>query len=279
MQNIIKTLLILLLVFVFACQKKDDAAKHRLDAARAYYQSEDYQKAKQEIDSLNILYPKALEERKAALAFLDTLRRAENAQIVADCDSLIQLLEPQIASAKTSFTYQKNKEYQEQGAYIPKESYAGGAITFTTLRSGVKDGGVFYIESVFVGGGKHNRIKVTAKDGASAQSGIVTGDGLNYRFSNMGKSYEIIHFTGEGENGVGQFIDENKDKPLTVTLEGGQKSSYTLSQSVKAAISRSYRLSRKMLQLDSLKMEKEKAEYRNFYLDNKKEGKTDAIIE
>jgi hypothetical protein len=261
---------VFLSIFLFACGSKDNGARLRLDAARHLYEQKEYVKAKEELDSIKILYPKSFAEMKAGLGLLDTIRRAENVQIITECDSLINLYNPQLEKVKTQFIYQRNKEYQESGSYVPKETASGGAITATTLRSGVGDDGVLYIESVFVGAQKHNKIRVATKDGSFMESLPVNDDGLNYRFSNMDKSYEVIRFAGVNQNGIGGFIYSHENKPLTVTLEGQGKYSYTLSQTIKSAVSKSFHLSTMMLQLDSLKTAKEKAEYHIYYLDNKK---------
>ncbi|MDH6310692.1 hypothetical protein M2451_003541 [Dysgonomonas sp. PFB1-18] len=266
----IRNALVFLSVFFFACGAKDDGARLRLDTARHLYEQKKYIEAKEELDSIKILYPKSFDEIRAGLALLDTIRRAENVQIITECDSLITLYNPQLEKAKRQFIYQRNKDYQESGAYVPKETISGEAITATTLRSGVGDDGVLYIESVFVGVQKHNKIRVAARDGSFMESLPVNDDGLNYRFSNMDKSYEIIRFAGANENGIGGFIYSHEDKPLTVTLEGQGKYSYILSQTIKSAVSKSFHLSNMMLQLDSLKTAKEKAEYHIYYLDNKK---------
>lgn len=269
LSNMRKTFMFLS-IFLFACGSKDDGARLRLDTARHLYEQKEYVKAKEELDSIKILYPKSFAEIKAGLGLLDTIRRAENVQIITECDSLITLYSPQLEKVKGQFIYQRNKEYQESGSYVPKETASGGAITATTLRSGVGDDGVLYIESVFVGAQKHNKIRVAAKDGSFMESLPVNDDGLNYRFSNMDKSYEVIRFAGASENGIGGFIYSHENKPLTVTLEGQGKYSYTLSQTIKSAVSKSFHLSTMMLQLDSLKTAKEKAEYHIYYLDNKK---------
>lgn len=275
-----KNIVVISLAIFFACGQKDNGAASRLDAARKLYTEKQYQLAKQEIDSIKILHPKSYDEIRAGLAFLDTIRRAENAKIITECDSLITLYEPEIAKVKTAFSFQKNKEYQETGSYIPKESVSGGMISQTTLRSGVAEDGTLYIESVFVGPKqKHNRIKISTKDGSFAQSQPVTDDGLNYRFSNMGKEYEVIRFVGASENGIGKFIYVNSQTPLTVTLDGQSKYSYQISQSVKSAIGKSVQLSTIMLQMDSLKTAKEKAEFHIYYLDNKKNKGSEEIVE
>lgn len=269
MQKLQRVILTLFAVFSFACSSKDEGAKLHLEAARNFYQQGKFDLAKQEIDSINLVYTKAIAERKASLGLLDSVRRGENDYTIKVCDSLITLYTPEVDKYKKDFIFQQNKEYQETGTFVPKITASGGTITGTTLRSGVGEDGVLYLESVFVGGQKHNQIKVSAKDGTFVQSLPVTDEGLLYRFSNMGKSYEVIRFQGAHENGIAKFIYANKDNPLTIVLEGKNKYTYTLSQTLKSAVSKSYQLSVMMLQLDSLKTEKEKAEFKNYNLDKK----------
>ncbi len=275
-----KYIIILSALIFSACGKKDDGAALRLNAARQLYAEKQYELAKQEIDSLKTLYPKSYKEIREGLAFLDTIRRGENTQIITECDSLISEFDPQVEKFKSEFSLQRDKRYQDTGYFIPKESLSGGVISGTTLRSGIGEDGELYIESVFVGGKqKHNKIKVSAQDGTFAESAAVNDDGLNYRFSNMGKEYEVIRFSGSNDNGIAKFIFSNAQKPLTATLIGQGKYSYQLPSSIKSAISKSYQLSSMMLQLDSLKTAKEKAEFHIYYLDNKKEKKDEPTAE
>lgn len=275
MKIICQHALTILTIFLSACSSSDNGAQSRLNAARKYYEQKEYILATQEIDSIKILYPNAVEQRKASLALLDSVRRGENALIIYNCDSLVRLFEPKVEEAKKMFVYLLNKKYQESGNYIPKE-VASDYIGSTLLRSGVSKSGQLYIESVFIGSQRHKKLKVALKDGSFAETLPVTDDGLNYRFSNMGKEYEIIRFAGTDENGVGKFIFSNSDKPLTANIEGGTgKYTYTLSQISKSAIAKSYQLSVMMTQLDSLKTEKEKAEFRTYNLDNKDKKSTD----
>lgn len=277
MRIYLKMTLVLLSISFLACSPKDNGAKSRLEAARLFYGQKEYALAKQEIDSINKLYPKAIEERKASILLLDSVRRAENQQVISDCDSLITVNMPELDKTKSLFSYQRNKEYQETGSYVPKETASSGPITGTILRSGVAEDGILYVESVFVGGKqKHNQIQISKKDGTFVQSQPVTDDGFNYRFTNMGKEYEVVRFMGSKENGVAKFIFTNATEPLTVTLEGKGKYSYTLSNTIKTAISKSFQLSTMMLQLDSLKNAKEKAEFNIYNLD-KKAGKVEEV--
>lgn len=275
MKTIYTHALTTLFIFLLACSSGDDSAQSHLDTARMYYKQRKFSLATQEIDSIKILYPRAIEQRKAGLALLDSVRRGENTDIIYTCDSLIKLFEPKVEDVRKMFVYQRNKQYQEAGNYIPREQVTDHIVS-TSLRSGVSESGQLYIESVFVGTQKHNKLKVSLKDGAFAETHAVTDDGLNYRFSNMGKGYEVIRFAGADENGVGKFIFSNSDKSLVASIGGGTGSyTYTLSQITKSAIAKSYHLSVMMIQLDSLKTEKEKAEFRIYNLDNKDKKTTD----
>jgi hypothetical protein len=268
MTTICKYTLTLLFVLFFACTSDKDDAQSHLDNARKYYKQKEFALAAQEIDSIKVLYPKAIEQRKAGLALLDSVRRGENVYIISSCDSLIESLLPIVEQAKKSFIYRHNKEYQDAGNYISREAasgYTGSAL----LRSGVTEDGQLYLESVFIGAQRHNKLKISLKDGSSAETSSVTDDGLNYRFSNMEKQYEIIRFAGPAENGVGKFIFSNPDKILTVTIEGNGKYSYTLPQVSQSAIGKSYELSVMMSQLDSLRTAREKAGFRLYNMDYK----------
>lgn len=253
-----------------SCNEKDDNAKIQLGEARRLYAEKEYLLAEQKIDSLHKLYPKALAERKAAFALLDSVRIDHQTQQIALFDSLLSSNQSAISSLKKMFVFQQNKEYQEKGFYIPKETAGGGQLYSTTLRSGVGEDGALFLESVFVGNSKkHNKLKIQAKDGSSAETLPVNDDGLNYRFNTGAQHYEVIRFTGADENGVARFISDNTSQTLTLMLEGQTKSSFGLSVQHKSAISKSYRLSVLMLQTDSLRTEREKAEIHISYVKNK----------
>lgn len=267
-----------IVLLVSACSPDKKAAQEMLMQARELYKNGEYTKSKQTIDSMKVLYPKAFDQINAGFALTDSIRKGENTLIIAQCDSLITTYTPIIDSMKQYFIYQRNKEYQETGFFIPKEGYTGEKLTNTTLRSGVDEkNGQIYLESVYIGGQIHNQIKVSTKDEAFAESLPVTSEGLNFRFSNLGKQFEVIKFAGKDDNGVSKFIVTHIDKPVTVTISGQGNITYNLSANAKSAINKTYDLSVMMTQLDSLKTEKEKAQYKLHYLDNK--GKEQSVIE
>jgi hypothetical protein len=259
------------LLAVVACSSDEKAAQQQLNNARQLYNDGYYAEAKQEVDSLRSLYPKAFKQINESFLLVDSIRRSENKLTIKQCDSLIAIYIPMIDSVKKYFVYQRDEKYQETGTFIPKEGYTGLQLTSTLLRSGVEEDGKLYIESVFVGGQTHNKLKVSTKDGLFAESLQVEGDGFIFRFSNLGKQYEVIKYTDPNENGIAKFVVANQDKPITATLSGQGNYSFTLPKTSKSSIVKAYELSVMMSQMDSLKTEKEKAQFRIMNLDQKKE--------
>ncbi len=80
---------------------------------------------------------------------------------------------------------------------------------------------------------KHNKIRVTSRDGSFAETLAVTSDGLNYRFNTIDRNYEIVRYSGTDENGVAQFIYTFQDEPLTVHIIGNRTINVTLSNASK----------------------------------------------
>lgn len=261
---------IICLTALLSCGEKNREAKLYLEDIRSIYHNGDYETAKLKIDSIQILYPKAFDQIKEGLALLQEVRRSQDMKQIEYCDSLITFINPKIDSLKKNFVYDINKEYQETGRYLPKGASANPLLTSTTLRSGVNEDGTLFLESVFVGGTQyHDRVNVSTKDGYFAETLPVNGDGLNFRFTDAGKHYEVIKFTGADENRVAQFIYAYSDKPLTATLKGKNTITFTLSGATKKSIADSYLLSTWMLEVDSLKTLREKSEIKIKYLDSK----------
>lgn len=260
-----------LCALLFSCSSKDNGATERLNNARASLNEQDFARAKGHLDSLEILYPKALNERLSAMALLDTIRRAENDYIIKTCDSLLVFYQVKVDSIKNGFITEEQKDENSSTiSFIPRESWTNGMVSQTSLRSRVMSNGEFRIESYFVGPKQsHDRLGFSAKDASSVESLPITGDGFNFRFSNLGKNYEVMTITPATNNGITEFLVENQEKNIQVKLIGKQTYQYTLPKSSQKAIIKSINLSKAILTKDSLATEKEKAAFRNYNLDLK----------
>lgn len=268
--------LLLVMLFAFTCTRKGRDASVYLSEADAAYQEGNYALAKLKIDSIKILYPKSFDEINAGFALMQHVRMAENRRNIVFCDSMLRENYSQLNEMIAGFDFVRDDRYQEFGEYYPKVYPHRSSLNRNGLRSGVREKGALFIESILAGGTlRHNKIRVTSVDGSFAETLAVTSDGLNYRFSTLDQTYEIVRYTGNDENGVAQFIFTYQDQPVSVHFIGNGTITVALSDAAKKGIAQSYELSALLLLIEQLKFEKEKSEALIRYLESK-EGKTNS---
>lgn len=253
--------------FISCKEKKDDAPVKYLSEIRVLTENGKYVEALKKTDSVQILFPKAFGEIKESLALKQTIRRKLNQKQISDCDSLLNIYHVKIDSLKQLFIYRKNSD-DDNGVFIHK-TIADKNLNNNLLRAGINDNGSMYLESVYIGEQKHNRIELGSSNKESARSLPVNDDGLNFRFVNLGKQYEIIRVNKDTDNGLIRFIYEHNNRLLTVTLTGKNTLSYSLSDTQKKALADSYILSLYMDRYDSLRIAKDKSEILIKYLNTK----------
>lgn len=265
------TILCLFALFAISCSGKNRGAKEYLLEAGEAYNRGNYELAKLKIDSIKSAYPKAFDEINAGFELMQQVRLGENRRNIAFCDSMLRESYDQLNRMLSKFDYVRDDRYQEFGEYYPKSYPHQSSLSRNGLRSGVREKGNLFIESVLSGPRlNHNRVRVTTSDGSFAETGTVTADGLNYRFNTSEQSYEIVRYIGNDENGVAQFIYSYQDQPLTVHFMGNRTVTVNLTDAAKKGIGDSYELSVLLLNIEQLKLEKEKSEVLIKYLESKK---------
>lgn len=264
-------ILMLLAVMLPSCFGSNRSAKDYLSEAETAYKEGNYQLAKLKIDSIKILFPKSFDEINSGFSLMQEVRMAENKRNIQFCDSMLNENYKQLNEMLTMFDFIRDDRYQEFGEYYPKIYPHNASLNRNGLRSGVSEKGLLFIESILSGTTiKHNQIRAISIDNTFAETGVVTSDGLNYRFNTLDKSYEIVRYSGNDENGLAQFIYTNRDKPITVNFIGNRTITTTLPNDAKQGISQSFELSNLLLSIEQLKLEKEKSEVLIRYLESKK---------
>lgn len=265
------SVLFILMFIMTSCGNKTKRAKDYLNIAQSEFLVGNYESAKSNIDSIKILYPKAFAEIREGFDLMQDVRKAENKRNIIFLDSMIEANYTKLKELKKNFDFVRDENYQEFGNYIPKLTPITETIQANNLRSGVSEKGILFLESVLSGGKlNHNKIKVSIPDGAYAETLVVTADGLNYRFSTLNKTYEIVRFFGSDENGVAQFIFTFQDRPITLTYIGKSNLSITLPATSKKAIGQSFEISTVLYEIEDLKYERGKSEALLRYLEKSK---------
>jgi hypothetical protein len=218
-----------------------------------------------------VLFPKSFDEINAGFSLMQDVRMAENKRNILFCDSMLRENYTQLSEMLTKFEYVRDNRYQEFGEYYPKAYPHQSSLDRIGLRSGVREKGTLFIESILSGSTvRHNKIKVSSGDGNFAETVAITSDGLNYRFNTIDKSYEIVRYSGSDENGVAQFIHTFQDEPVTLHFIGRRTVSVPLTNAAKKGIAHSYELSALLLNIEQLKFEKERSETLIRYLESRK---------
>ena len=270
-KNKLFNICIAFVVLIFSsCGGKNKGANNFLNEAQAAYIDKNYALSKLKIDSIKIMHPNAFNEITKGFDLMQQVRLAENIRNIAYCDSMLEISYEELNASLKGFNYVRDPQYQEFGDYIPKSLPLNNAFSSNGLRVAVNENGHMYIESVFAGQAiRHNKIKVSTKDGAFAESLAVTTDGLNYNFKTLDKTYEIVRFSGNNDNGVANFIYTFKDEAITLTFIGNTQRSIKLPTITKQAISNSVELSSLILNIEDLKYEKGRSEALINYLKSK----------
>lgn len=260
----------MLALLLISCSGKGRNAKTYLAEAESALNEGNYSLAKLKIDSIKELYPTSFDEINKGFDLMQQVRMAENRRNIQFCDSMLTVNQQLLTETLKDFTYVRDPQYQEIGDYVPKIYPLNASFQQNGLRSAVSEKGQMYIESVLSGGSlRHNQIKVATKDGSFAESLTVTTDGLNYRFSTLDATYEIVRFSGNDDNGVAKFIYTFKEEPVTLSFIGNKTSTVTLSQTAKRAVAQSFELSTLILEIEKLKYEKGRSEALIKYLESK----------
>ena len=266
-----KLVLVALMFTITSCQSKTKNAKDYLHIAEKAYLSGNFESAKSNIDSITLIYPKAFLEIREGFDLMQNVRRAENKRNIVFIDSMIDANYIQLKKLQTNFDFVRDQNYQEFGNYIPKLTPSSNSLEQNTLRSGVSEKGILFLESVLSGANlNHNKIKVSIPDGSYAETHTVTADGLNYKFTTLNKTYEIVRFIGNDENGVAEFIFTFQDTPITLTYIGKRNITQALTKAEKKAIGQSFELSNTLYEIEGLKFERGKSEALLRYLEKGK---------
>ena len=263
--------LIAIMLVAISCNSNKKKAKDYLYIAEQALEENNFEVAKTHIDSIKILFPKAFDDIRAGFDLMQDIRKAENRRNIAYIDSMINVTIDKFNEQRKNFDFVRDKNYQEFGNYIPKLTPSSSTLEQNTLRSGVSEKGVLYLESILSGLNiNHSKIKASTPDGSYAESLTVTADGLNYKITTRNKTYEIVRFFGNDENGVAEFIYTFQESPITINYIGRRSYSKALSKNEKKAIAQAFELSKTILERQNLTFEKGKSEALLRYLERDK---------
>ena len=261
------------------------AGKH-LDNAKEAFSIGKFNIAKQEIDSIRILYPKAFETRRQGIRLMQQVEEAEQMRTIEYEDSIIALITEAFEKIKGDYVFEKDEQYQDLGLYTIKSQAVTRNIDRTYIRASVDELGRMTLVSSYRGSSyiHHDWLKLSVGD-----KYVDTPESRDrHEFTDLGVCYERLSFINGNDGGAAAFISANKDADITYTLyrKTGPDSSRPVYRNLKMtkddryAIAQLYDLSQILLSLTEHKNLRDEAERHLMFIRSKiKDGSAQDTIQ
>ena len=260
-------LTVAILTLTTGCKENvEKLASRHLDNAKEAFNNSDYNKAKQEIDSIRILFPKAFEVRKQGLALMQVVEVAEQTRTIEYEDSMIAATTAAFERIKDNYVFEKDEEYQDLGLYTIKSQAPNRNIDRTYIRAQVDELGRMTLVSSYRGSSyiHHDWLKLSV-----GELYVDTPESKDrHEFTDLGICYERLSFINGNDGGAAAFISANKDQEITYTLyrKTDPESSRAVYKNLRMtkddryAIARLYDLSQILLSLNEHKSLRDEAD-------------------
>lgn len=200
-----------------SCQESiEKKASHHLDNAKEAFSIGNFNVAKQEIDSIKILYPKAFEARKQGIKLMQQIEEAEQMRIIEYEDSMIAVSNAAFENIKGKYAFEKDERYQDIGLYTIKSQAPQRNTDRTYIRAQVDELGRMTLISSYRGNSyiHHDWLKLSV--GELYVDTPVSND--RHEFEDLDVYYEWLSFINGNDGGAAAFINANKDANITYTL-------------------------------------------------------------
>ena len=281
--------LILLAIIALAVSCKENvekqASKH-LDNAKEAFSIGNFNLAKQEIDSIRILYPKAFETRKQGIRLMQQVEEAEQLRALEYEDSMIVAATAAFEKIKGDYVFEKDERYQDIGLYTIKSQAPTRNIDRTYIRAQVDEQGKMTLISSYSGSSylHHDWLKLSVDD--KYVDTPVSND--RHEFKDLDVCYERVSFINGNDGGAAAFISANKDADIRFTLyrQTGPDSSRPVYRNLKMtkddryAIAKLYDLSQILLALEEHKNLRAEAERHLMFIRSKmKDDSTENAVQ
>jgi len=253
--------------FIISCGESiEQKATHHLDNAKQAFSMGNYNVAKQEIDSIRILYPKAFEARKQGIRLMQQIEETEQMHIIEYEDSMIAVTQAAFDRIKADYTFEKDERYQDIGLYTIKSQAPQRNTDRTYIRAQVDELGRMTLISSYRGSSyiHHDWLKLSV-----GEVYVDTPESNDrHEFTDLGVCYEWLSFINGHDGGAAAFISANKDADIRYTLyrKAGQKESRPVYRNLKLnkddryAIASLYNLSQVLFSLNEHKNLRDEAE-------------------
>lgn len=258
-------------LLILSCSnKKEQQAAERLEYARRAFEANDFNLARTEIDSIKILYPKAVKARKEGIYLMQMLELEEQKRHVVYLDSVIADKQAAFEAIKEKFVLEKDTAYQDIGHYFWPTQTVEKNLHRSFLRFQVSERGVMTMTSVYCGTHHihHIAVKVIAPDHTFAETPASED---SYETTNMGEKIEKADYLMGKDGNVMGFINLNHHLNLRVEFIGERKYTTAMLPTDRQALKELYELSQILSTIELSKKEREESNLKIGFINRKME--------
>ncbi|MBB3188281.1 hypothetical protein [Microbacter margulisiae] len=242
-------------LLIISCGNSDQQkAQELLNRAQLLYNQQHYNQAKLTLDSVNVLFPQMIPMRQKADTVMYRIELQEAIRDLRFADSTLVVTQHLADSCAHPFLFTKNTKYDEIGQYTLKSQQSAFYATHTFLKPIIDENGTLTIMSVYCGSPiGHTTVRASA-NGVFAETNPASKSSC-FSYSNQGKTWENVNFTGKDISGLVSFIANNLKTPVEISLEGGRRIvRYVIPQADKEGILQAYHLSEALKEVRQLKL-------------------------
>ncbi len=255
-------MLVLLIIFIAGCGPSDeDRAAFKLNYARSLLEKLDTVAALQHLDSIPLLYPKAVYSINAAKNLMNEIEFEILHRKEAELDTLLA----KIPGFEKPFDKEKT-QYDRYTQYIHKRQNFQRSWDRSYIQVHLDERGELYLSSNYHGEQwlNHKGLRVYDQGDDAKTEEIPVGDPDNHRSDFMEAKWEKVTYRNGKDNGVIEFIANNTDRRLKAVFLGDRYHYIILEpydkQAVRDAIALSGALKQKKLLEDEIKALQKKLE-------------------
>ena len=244
-----------------ACHSVSDSEKATtyLNRARTCIEETHYNQAKILLDSIHQTYPREVTVRRMAKVLLDSISVIENQRTLAYCDSMLPLMQAEVAVALKNFRKEEDSAYLDQARYVHKLLRTENNALRCYLQAKVGEKGNIFLKSMYCGRPiEHNSLELHSSEL------FVKAPGDNLHAFDIDNTHcETLTFAQEEALSVLHFIEEHVQEKIKVLLVGSNSFyPYMLMETERKALTESYALSILLSDYERLMQERRRADIR-----------------
>ncbi len=260
---------------LFACGNADEEkAAAFLTQAELAWKSGNYNVAKQWIDSIRIVYPKAIEARRNGVRLMQKVELDEQQRSLVFLDSMMQEKQAKFEEMRNQYVLEKDTAYQEIGNYFDPSQTTEKNINRTFLRAQVSEDGKLTLTSIYSGRAwiHHKAVKAYCGD-VTIETPVSTDI---YETTDLGWMIEKADYQMGKDGGLAAFIAQNASNTIQLEFIGDRTHKLTMSAADKQAIAKVFQLAQVLSAIEEIEAQLTEANRKIQFINRRMEEQASA---